>query len=471
VHPREGLAGSQHGGCPLISRRAFLAGAACTPLIGALVACSGASHDAPAPPQPSRFLRTRWGDDPFARGAFSYLPIGATSADRGALAASIDRSVFFAGEATSTAHPGTVQGAVESGRRAVSEMLAAGAHASSHVVIVGAGAAGLAAAAELRGAGIAPVVLEARDRIGGRVQTDRSFGAPVDLGAAFVHDPTSGNPLVALARQSGVALDDADESRVVRDRNGRRRNDTAAIDAHLATALQRVGAGSKADAELAGALRTEAATLGLRDPELTYAVASQVDAVVGAATTEWAWRGYDEALRSRGAGSGIGGRALPRGGFDSLLAPLANGIDIRLGQVVSRIEWSRALPRVVTTAGEVPFDMVLVTLPLGVLQTDSPVFDPPLPASTSAAIRRLGVGVVDQLVLGFPEVFWDRSPAWIGFVGTSPGEWATWRNLAPSTDQPIIVGTNAALIARAFAARPDDQVVTSAMSALRLLRA
>jgi monoamine oxidase len=214
-------------------------------------------------------------------------------------------------------------------------------------------------------------------------------------------------------------------------------------------------------------VRAEATSLGLREPELTYALASQVDSIVGAPATEWAWRGYDEALRSRGTGT----RALPRGGFSALLAPLADGIDIRLGQVVTRIEWSRARPQVVTASGEVPFDMVLVTLPLGVLQTDSPEFDPPLPASTGAAIRRLAMGLVDHLVVGFPAPFWERSPGWLGYVGTSPGEWTTWRNLLPGTEQPILVGSNAALVARAFDARTDDQLVTSAMSALRVLRA
>ena len=402
-------------------------------------------------------MRTRWGSDPFARGAFSFLPIGATTTDRLALAASIDRSIFFAGEATSTTHSGTVRGAVESGRRAVSEMLAAGAIASSRIVIIGAGAAGLAAAAELRSAGLASVVFEARDRIGGRVHTDRSLGAPVDLGASLVYDPTSGNPLVTLARQAGVTLDDVDDSIVVRDQRSHRRYDAAEIDTRLTAALERVGAGSRADAELAGALRTEAAASGLRDPELTYAVASRIDGIAGAAATEWAWRGYDEALRSHGGGVGaMTTQALPRGGFGALLAPLADGIDIRLGQVVSRLEWSRARPRVVTTSGEAPFDMVLVTLPVGVLQADSVVFDPPLPASTSAAIRRLGMGLVDHLALRFPRPFWDSSPTWLGFIGTTPGEWTTWRNLGPSTQQPIIVGRNAALVARAFDAREFD---------------
>ena len=73
-------------------------------------------------------------------------------------------------------------------------------------------------------------------------------------------------------------------------------------------------------------------------------------------------------------------------------------------------------------------------------------------------------------MLRFPQAFWDSTPTWLGFVGTAPGEWARWRNLAPSTQLPIVAGINAALVARTFDARSDEQVVASAMSALRLLR-
>jgi monoamine oxidase len=63
------------------------------------------------------------------------------------------------------------------------------------VVVIGAGAAGLAAAAELRARGATAVVLEARDRVGGRVFTDTTkLGTPFDLGASYVHAVEQGNP-------------------------------------------------------------------------------------------------------------------------------------------------------------------------------------------------------------------------------------------------------------------------------------
>ena len=73
------------------------------------------------------------------------------------------------------------------------------------VLVIGAGMAGLAAAANLKKRGFTVVVLEARNRIGGRMRTDRSLGCAVDLGASWVHG-INGNPLVELATASGATL-------------------------------------------------------------------------------------------------------------------------------------------------------------------------------------------------------------------------------------------------------------------------
>ena len=77
------------------------------------------------------------------------------------------------------------------------------------VVVVGAGMAGLAAANALRNAGVKVVVLEARSRIGGRTFTASLGGAPVDLGASWIHTPI-GNPMLDVSTLAGVATTPAD---------------------------------------------------------------------------------------------------------------------------------------------------------------------------------------------------------------------------------------------------------------------
>ena len=83
------------------------------------------------------------------------------------------------------------------------------------VLILGAGAAGLAAARACLARGLACTVLEARDRAGGRVLTDHSLGWPVDLGATWLH-AAARNPLAALARELGFPLLNHDDQRLHR---------------------------------------------------------------------------------------------------------------------------------------------------------------------------------------------------------------------------------------------------------------
>ena len=84
---------------------------------------------------------------------------------------------------------------------------------SETMLVVGAGIAGLAAAKELISRGHRVTVLEGRERIGGRLWTDRTFGAPVDLGASFIHGP-EGNPLSMLANQFDIDVFETDPDNV-----------------------------------------------------------------------------------------------------------------------------------------------------------------------------------------------------------------------------------------------------------------
>src|SRR5690349_14271715 len=90
---------------------------------------------------------------------------------------------------------------------------------ASDVVIVGAGAAGIAAARHLRQAGLNPLLLEARDRVGGRAWTNvAAFGFPVDMGCAWLHSADR-NPWMSYAREQGFKI--IERSPVWRRRIGR----------------------------------------------------------------------------------------------------------------------------------------------------------------------------------------------------------------------------------------------------------
>jgi polyamine oxidase len=74
------------------------------------------------------------------------------------------------------------------------------------VIVIGSGISGLAAARNLSEASFKVTVLESRDRIGGRIHTDYSFGCPVDMGASWLHGVSDENPLAPIIRRLGLTL-------------------------------------------------------------------------------------------------------------------------------------------------------------------------------------------------------------------------------------------------------------------------
>ncbi len=143
---------------------------------------------------------SRWDVDPWARGSYSAIPAGTSQRMRRVLAeVRLQDRIVLAGEYATTSYPATVHGAHQSGRRAA-KLLQARLPTSAEVVVIGAGMAGLAAAIELQGAGHRVRVLEARDRVGGRIHTSSAWDVPVELGASWVHG-LAGNPIAALMRQ------------------------------------------------------------------------------------------------------------------------------------------------------------------------------------------------------------------------------------------------------------------------------
>ncbi|MEM7366859.1 MAG: FAD-dependent oxidoreductase, partial [Pseudomonadota bacterium] len=168
--------------------------------------------------QPVGYLRTNWRNDPFSLGSYSYIAKGATRRDIRALAKPVDNRLFFAGEATHPKYNSTVHAAFESGLIAAEQILPL---SYEHVAVVGAGMSGLAAAHRLREAGVNIHVFEARDRIGGRMNTDHSLGTPLDLGASWIHG-INNNPLYDMATELDLELLTTDGSYISRGKNGRK---------------------------------------------------------------------------------------------------------------------------------------------------------------------------------------------------------------------------------------------------------
>ncbi|GLT77021.1 hypothetical protein SLA2020_486470 [Shorea laevis] len=285
------------------------------------------------------------------------------------------------------------------------------------VIIVGAGLAGLAAARQLLSFGFKVVVLEGRNRPGGRVYTQKmgregKFAA-VDLGGSVITG-IHANPLGVLARQLSIPL------HKVRDNCPLYKPDGAPIDKEIdskvefifnklldkVTELRQIMGGFANDISLGSVLET------LRQ---LYAVAKNTEERQlldwHLANLEYANAGclsdLSAAYWDQDDPYEMGGdHCFLAGGNWRLIKALCEGVPILYGKTVNAIKYGNDGIEVI--AGDQIFqaDMALCTVPLGVLKKNTIRFEPELPQRKLAAIERLGFGLLNKVAMVFPHVFW-----------------------------------------------------------------
>ncbi len=302
--------------------------------------------------------------------------------------------------------------------------------------MLGAGIAGLTVANALAHAGVACVVLEARDRVGGRLHTVELAGSPVDLGGSWLHHP-DGNPLRRFAAESGVEcrpgdpLPDLTGHDLVLGRalTSAELESVMTGDAAFADALDGLRAGLGPDASATDGIAAWLAAEGLTGDDrrrLEQALRASVEAdsagAADAMSLPWLW------TQEEYGGSYFGD--LPVGGYGRIVAAMAAGLDVRRDWQAARVRHDATGVTVTSTTGAIERGShVVVTVPLGVLKEGRPDFEPPLPPPHRDAVRRLGFGRYQKILLAFgdDEPFW-REEGWshLALYGRDPGRPATW---------------------------------------------
>ena len=348
--------------------------------------------------------------------------------------------------------------------------------AGERVIVIGAGIAGLGAARTLADAGYTVTILEARNRIGGRIWTDSSLGFPVEMGAGWIHGST-GNPLVTLAQAAGARLvtHDVDSAREYQASGAPLASAQVQRLAVLrASMMAAVTAGQNASTDQA--LRTTIlsgvgyATLTAEDQRLVdYLISTEYEHEYAASSEALSTWWFDDDVAFPGVD-----QVLPDG-YGALPDLLARGLDIRLSQRVTNVSIAGNTVVIAATSATggasstLVADRVVVTLPLGVLKSGAVTFAPALPAIQQAAIGGLGMGVLNRCTLVFPTVFWDPSTDWIEYVTPRRGEWVDWISLARPAGRPILVGFNAAQYGAAIETKTDAAIVEAALAVLRTI--
>lgn len=342
------------------------------------------------------------------------------------------------------------------------------ARAQPDVIIIGAGMAGLSAARALTGRGRSVLVLEARDRIGGRVWTSGQWpDAPVDLGASWIHG-TDGNPLTRLADEAGIARMQTrwDPNPVFRPGGGRVFLDDAEdlAEALIEKARERA---EERDNDISLGAAVEAlpdwARLDQTDRRrVRHVIHDNIELEYAAGWQDLSAWNFDD------SGDYGGDEVVFPGGYGALPSHLAQGLSIQTGQPVVRIEKAGKGVRVTTGTGSShEARHVLVTVPLGVLKARQIEFSHPLSKKRSAAIKSLGMGLMNKCCLRFDRVFWPETSDVFSYLGERDGYWSEWLKLSQISGKPLLMGFNVGETAREIETLDDAATVSQAMQVLR----
>jgi len=275
------------------------------------------------------------------------------------------------------------------------------------VIILGAGASGLAAARALRERGVRVEILEARDRIGGRIFTHRDprAPAPIELGAEFLHG--SAAETMSIVREAGLIAVDVPDNRW--ERRGRTRHPAKDFWRRLEHIMGRMSANREPDRSFHEFLATAP---GGRKFARDRALAREFVENFHAADP---LRISERALAKGGSPHGDPneqrtGRLVD--GYDHVPGWLARKPhdSVRLRTVVTRIEWEPGAAHVETSKGSYSGKALIITLPIGVLQArpgdiGAVSIHPALPRHEEA-LSLLSSGPVTRLVMLFREELW-----------------------------------------------------------------
>src|SRR5580692_10933916 len=274
------------------------------------------------------------------------------------------------------------------GRRA----LGAALPREADIVVIGAGAAGIAAARRIQAANRKVVVVEADARLGGRCWTDStSFDVPFDRGARWMHNPDT-NPMIRLARSAGLDISAAPLGQKIRigQRNARA-GETEEFLAALVRANRAIDDASrgKVDVPCASVL-----------PRNLGDWAGTAEFVLGANATGKDLR--DVSVIDKARGQDRSTLIACRQGLGTLIGKLGGELPLALSTPANHIAWSGRDVTVETPAGKIAARAAIITVSSNVLAAGNIKFTPDIPKRQLDAASKLSLGSYDRIALQLP---------------------------------------------------------------------
>lgn len=339
------------------------------------------------------------------------------------------------------------------------------------VIIIGAGISGLEAASVLKANNIDVMVLEARNRTGGRLFTTTMDGAYTDLGGSWVHDvdnnvlanlasnlgvPLIPTPFTATALyDQGVLVDPADVTEIFT-------YAPALLQSLLARQYVSCGAFNAAISCFINANIPPSPAI----PYVTYAY-NLMYAGWFAANTNYISSVVGPSLLN------LGHDALPSIGYTNFINKIFNisAMNIDLNTIVTTIDYTKTNNVVISTNKEkYHAKYVIVTVPIGVLKANTITFVPSLPQDKQLAIQHIGVGSFNKIYLQFDNIFWDDTiTLFLPYTANPAVNYYTIFNYAQFVNKPILLAFYVGDFSKALETQTDATIINSIMQQIRLI--
>jgi len=292
------------------------------------------------------------------------------------------------------------------------------------VVVIGAGISGLAAAKKLKQKGFTVVILEAQEKVGGRIRTDRSLGVAFDEGASWIHG-SKGNPITDLAARSGANTFFTDDDNIgVFDIDGTAYSGNVLTNAEnqfndALDAVAKAGMVTQSFEQVFNSLYPAQASNRLWKYMLSAFLEFDTAGDISKLSSKYF---YDDEQ--------FGGEdVIVTNGYDKMTDFLAQGLDVRLNTRVSSVDYSTAKVKVVANGNVFEADYVIVSVPLSVLKNGAIAFSPALPNDKSTAISKTNMGNVNKFLLVWNTAFWDINRQYIGYTPETKGKFNYFLNV------------------------------------------
>lgn len=351
---------------------------------------------------------------------------------------------------------------------------------SPHVIVIGAGISGLAAANELVKHHISVTVLEARDRIGGRIMTNYTWGPGLDLGASWIHG-IDHNPIAELVKQNHITTiptvyDDDNfvqrfKASVIYDSNGKKLSDQD--EKTLLTLSQQF-------VDYVALHRHEFKNRTTEDDFNDFIkihhVESNMKNLLHYAMIIMYTYEYAEDTQSLSAAADVpydnskatGLNVIFPHGYQQILPFFEKNVPVILNQKVTQIHYNKNGVDIDTQNNHYHADYVIITVPLGVLKAGDIKFTPALPKEKQESINHLNMGVYDKVYLLFNRPFWDKQAEWIGYVPPNPNDQPIdIMNYYKFLKQPILLIFTGGTLARTMENWDDKKIISFLMDDLR----